>query len=204
MAHRFPARPLPGTEPSLRGLFIDRWGTLLEGPATCFEQSRAQTNFTAGAVDALFRAQLAGWQIYLIGNEDGVAHGRVTEAAWQKHELALLTHLRERGVRIQRNYACFEDPEGRAPHRRPSVFRLPDTGLLFHAAQFDGIDLSHSWVIGDGTAELAAGERAGCRVAGVRNGNALSDREFDVEPRLAASSLAGVLDVLLQSTLVAR
>jgi histidinol phosphatase-like enzyme len=197
-------QPLPGTQPPLRGLFVDRWGTLLEmperEPCARFEDAR----FVPGAIDALFRAGHAGWRTYLIGNEDAVARGRLADATWEAFERALLAHLAGRGVLVARSYACLDHPQGKGAHRRPSVFRLPDTGLLYHAAQVDGVMLSQSWVVGDGSLEAAAASRVGCHTAGVRTGHALRDGAFQIEPELWADDLAGVVRELLACEAYAR
>ncbi len=198
MIHRRAPRytPIPGTEPPVRALFVKRWGTLLELPEAQPCSRLSEAAYTAGAVDALFRASQAGWRIYLIGNEDGVARGWLDDEGWEGFQAELLDHLRGQGVAVARCYACLDHPEGKGRHRRKSVFLLPDTGLFFHAAQEDAVELRGSWVIGDATPELAAGERAGCRVASVRTGQGLRDRDLEVEPELDAANLAEALDLL--------
>jgi D-glycero-D-manno-heptose 1,7-bisphosphate phosphatase len=178
-------------------LFVDRWGTLAELPERGHVRSFDEVCFVPGAVDALFRAQQAGWRIYLIGNEEAVAHGLLPDNAWTSLETHLLEYLSRLGVHVRRNYACLDHPEGRPPHKKPSVFLLPDTGLLYHAAQSDGVELRVSWVVGDSTLELSAGERAGCNVAGVRTGLGVGDRTLEVEPAFMGSSLPQVVDTLL-------
>jgi histidinol-phosphate phosphatase family protein len=192
-----PLPPLPGTEPPLRALFVDRWGTLAELPERGHVKCFTEVRFVPGAIDALFRAQQAGWRIYLIGNEDAVAHGHLPDNAWESLEGELLEHLSGMGVHVHRNYACLDHPDGRPPHKKPSVFLLPDTGLLYHAAQSDGVELRVSWVVGDSTLELSAGERAGCHVAGVRTGLGLRDGTLEVEPAFVGASLERVVDALL-------
>jgi mannose-1-phosphate guanylyltransferase/phosphomannomutase len=191
--------PIPGTVPPPRGLFVDRWGTLLLGrgdhvPAFAPELIARPT------LDALFRVSRDGWLVYLIGNEDAVAHGTSDERAWKTFESALLEHLRAHGVAVHRSYACLEDPErGRGAHKKGSVFRLPDTGIFFHAAQCDGVALRQSFVIGDSTLEIAAGARAGCRTIGVGTGAACLDARLAVDPDIHAESLADALSLFLQS-----
>jgi histidinol phosphatase-like enzyme len=205
-----PLRPLEGTETPTRGLFVDRWGTLLDckmgrgGQAVCLEPDSGPWSFVPRTVDALFRAQQAGWHVYLIGNESGVAHGRVDCEHWLDLERDLLAKLGAQGVRVVRNYACLDHPLGRGPRKRPSVFLLPDTGTFYHALQMDGIVLEQSWVVGDSTVELAAGERAGMRTAGVRTGLSLGDRELAVDPTLVADDLADFIGTLLGSRVGAR
>lgn len=194
-----PASPLPGTEQPLRGLFIDRWGTLLEPPARA-SLHFASTRFVPGALDALFRLAHTPLKLYLIGNEDLVSSGRVPVTEWQSFERELSAHLRQHGVTIARIYACLDDAEhGVAPHDKCSVFRLPDTGIFFHAAQHDGIELRRSFVIGDSSLELTAGVRAGMRTIGVATGTACRDRALNVEPELFVASLAQAVDLFAKS-----
>ncbi len=200
----FPYRPLPGTEAPIRGLFVDRWGTLLASANSEPTLEFAETCFVAGAVDALHRAVLEGWKVYLIGNEDEVALGRASDERWLAFERRLLAELAGGGVRVERNYACLEHPEGAGSHRKPSVFRLPDTGLFYHALQADGIALQQSWVIGDSTLEIAAGSRVGCKTAAVRTGEGMRDAELAIEPDVRLDDLPSVVDLLLQSPAYAR
>ena len=198
-----PLRPLAGTEAPLRGLFIDRWGTLVDSKDACLPCGSTPWSFVPRAVDAIFRAQQAGWLIYLIGNESAVADGLVSDSDWLAEERDLLARLAAQGVRVTRNYACLDHPRGKGLHKRPSVFLLPDTGVFFHALQNEAIVLEQSWVIGDSTLELAAGERAGMRTAGVRSGLGLGDRELIVDPQFIATDLAEFTATLLGARVAA-
>jgi histidinol phosphatase-like enzyme len=190
---RSPYSPLPGSGPPVRGLFIDRWGTLLDLPEQGFLSSFEDARFTPGAIDAMFHAGQAGWNLYLIGNESAIPQGKLPLETWQAFEQALLDELRSHGVAIQRSYACTDHPEGVPPHTKDSVYLLPNTGGLYHAAQVDGINLDQSWVIGDSSLELVAGWRASCRLAGVRTGQGVQDGLFPIDPEIFADDLASVL-----------
>ena len=187
--------PLLGHQP-LRALFVKRWGVLLEPSEPSAELEFAPALFSRGAVDALYRARQAGWRLYLIGNEESVARGSVSDERWAAFEGALLAHLSGRGAGVTRSYACLDHHEGKGAHQRRSVFQLPDTGVFYHASQHDGVALGESWVVGDTTLDLAGGERAGCKVAAVRTGVGLRDRELDVEPALWGERLCEVVDAL--------
>jgi histidinol phosphatase-like enzyme len=197
---RSPYPPLEGTVPAPRALFIDRWGTLLETPPSGFAASPLELRFQDGALDALFRASQAGWVLYLIGNEDAVAFGRLAIEAWHETEKKMLKDLARAGVPIARNYVCLDHPDGAPGRRNDSVYLLPNTGAFYHAMHMDGVDLAKSWVIGDSTLELVAGWRAGCRMAAVRTGLGLSDKAYEVEPELLGRDLPSVLLELLQRT----
>jgi D-glycero-D-manno-heptose 1,7-bisphosphate phosphatase len=199
MLHEFrpPFAPLPGTIPHPRGLFIDRWGTLLEAPPRGHAREPDEVRFFPGVLSALFRATRAGWRIYLLGNEDAVAQGELSLEAWQAVEAKILGTLAAGGVVVSRQYACIDHPSGVAGRQGDSVYLLPNTGAFYHASHEDGVELGKSWVIGDSTLELVAGWRAGVRVAAVRTGLALGDRTFGVDPEMWAANLAEALEALL-------
>lgn len=191
-------QPIPGTEPSPRALFVDRWGTLLERPEAGWCRTFREVTFVEGALDALFRACRNGWRIYLLGNEEQVAFGRQNDSDWNELEAGVLAALRGHGVAVTRNYVSVDHPEGVEGHQMDSVYHLPNTGAFYHAAHVDGVDLGRSWVVGDSTLELVAGWRAGVRQAAVRTGEALSDGRFEVTPELISDSLADVVTQLLR------
>jgi D-glycero-D-manno-heptose 1,7-bisphosphate phosphatase len=191
--------PIPGTEPPRRGLFVDRWGTLLRVGGGEPGQDFRRVEFLPGALRALTAAARQGWYVYLIGNEEAVAMGRVSDADWNTFQAQLEQYLRQQAVEIRRFYACLDLPEGVPPHRKKSVFQLPETGVFYHAAQEDGIDLAQSWVVGDSTLELVAGARAGLRTAAVRTGQALADQAFTLELALDSAELGQALAEILAS-----
>lgn len=185
--------PLPGTGVPRRGLFVGRSSALLQLPDRGRLPDFTPALFTPGAVDALFRIQQLQWSVYLVGNEEAVAHGRASDEQWEAFEKALLAHLAGQGIRVARNYACLDSLAGKGRHKRDSVFEFPNTGVFYHAAQEDGIRLGESWLISDDVNELAAGWRAGTRVASVRiTGNACAG-ELTVEPQLCSSTLTHLL-----------
>jgi histidinol phosphatase-like enzyme len=192
----------------VRGIFVSRDGGLVLADAG---KQRPKSDSTCGieccarALRLLFRAGQRGWNLYLIGNEEGVAKGRLADTAWEEYEARLRAQLAGEGIALVRHYACLDHPKGKGKHRRDSVFRFPNTGALFHAAQEDGIELRESWLLSSDVDELAAGWRAGCRTgrvgkhstAGSQGAEASSDLE--VEADLVAEDLASGLAELLAS-----
>ena len=191
-----PIAPLPGSGRSPRGLFVGRSGILLPDSGQLAGASLTKPVCSPEALRLLFRAGQRGWKLYLIGNVEGVARGRVTDGAWERFEADLLATLHGEGIQLVRHYACLDHPKGKGRHRRDSVFRFPNTGALFHAAQEDGIELRESWVLGGDVDELAAGWRAGCRTARVGGVRARGE-DLEVEADLVSTDLARALAELL-------
>ena len=192
-----PYAPLEGTRQAPRALFIGRWGTLLEFPEGGVARTAADVRFFPGALESLFRANRAGWYLYLIGNEDAVTSGEVSLEAWREIESGLLGQLSSAGIPVRQNYASVNSPDGLDEHRLDSVYLLPNTGAFYHAAHNDGVDLEKSWVVGDNTLELVAGWRAGCRQVGVRTGQGLKDGAYNVDPEFTGENIAEALQELL-------
>ena len=194
-----PYTPIHGTRPAPQGMFVKTWGTLLCLPSHGHARGAQDVRFTPGALDALFHASEAGWNVYLVGNEPAVARGAVSEAAWTEIQAAIRSGLSGAGVRLARSYVCTTDPAGRGRHQGESVYQLPNTGAFFNATHADGVELRRSWCIGDSTVELVAAWRAGVRLAGVKTGLALRDRTYEVEPECVETNLARVIGILLET-----
>ena len=190
-------RALPGTTSAPCGLFIDRWGTLLELDEKGFAETPEEVKFIPGALDALFRAHRAGWMVYLIGNEDAVPFGALSKDKWDLVEEHISGVLQAAGIQVMRSYLCISRLDGVGEFQADSVYQLPNTGAFYHALHTDGIDLQRSWVVGDSTTELVAGWRSGMRMAAVRTGEGLSDRIYDVSPEIVADDLHSVIQILL-------
>lgn len=199
-----PRRALSIVDRRTRGLFLDRWGTLLVTPARGYAERPDELVFVDGALDALFRAQQAGFSVYLFGNEDAVAQGLLSDEAWKEVQGALHQRLAAHGLDLKRDYSCVDHPQGRGAHQQDSVYLLPNTGAFHHAVHFDNLALEHSWVIGDSTVELAAGWRAGAHVAAVKTGRGLADRTFEVDPPVVGRDLTAVLNELVRAATTLR
>jgi histidinol phosphatase-like enzyme len=153
----------------------------------------ADVSFLPGATDALFHAGQQGWQIYLFGNEDQVPDGRQSLEDWLAIDAGILEHLRSHGVQITRSYAATERPDGVPPYDKESVYALPNTGVMHHARQEDGIDLDESWVVANDVLSLVAGWRAGCHTAGVATPRIMQAGNLSVEPELIGLDLGHTL-----------
>lgn len=191
--------------PPPRGVFVDVLGTIVQpacdqGNFPSFDDAK----FYDGVLDALFRVTQAGWNLYLIGNIESVAFGRQSHDDWKIFQAELHAHLRGLGIKMRRDYTCVDHPEGVKGRDRDSVYQLPGTGAMHHAAQADEISLPLCWVVGDSTVELVAGWRAGCRVAAVNTGVASSDRTFHVDPEITTESAVGALRAIAQDMTMLR
>ena len=80
------------------------------------------------------------------------------------------TLLGAEGAYLDAIYYCPHHPhkgyEGEVPELKIDCdCRKPKPGMLLKAAEDFNIDLSQSWMIGDGENDIKAGKAAGCRTA---------------------------------------
>lgn len=190
--------------PPPRGVFVDVLGTLVQPAENGHFPTIEDATFYEGTLDALFRVTQAGWNLYLVGNISSVAFGEQSVEDWKEFQTGLHGLLKSQGIRVTRDYTCVDHPEGVKGRDRDSVYLLPGTGAMHHAAQEDGVSLPLCWVVGDSTVELVAGWRAGCRVAAVQTGEALRDRTFHVDPELETATAGGALRVIARDMTMLR
>jgi len=72
--------------------------------------------------------------------------------------------LADQGAMLDAIYYCPFHPEGTVEkYRRDSDLRKPGPGMLIKASEQLNIDLKNSWMVGDSSRDIAAGQAAGCR-----------------------------------------
>jgi histidinol-phosphate phosphatase family protein len=154
-----------------RAVFIDKDGTLIENVP--FNVNPDKIRLMPGAAKALSRLAMAGYELYVISNQPGVAMGKFTADDLQGVERRIRELLGEGIGRIRKFYWCVHAAD------QGCVCRKPKPGMFFQAAAEQGIDLKSSWMIGDILHDVEAGHRAGCRSILVENGN---ETEWELSP----------------------
>ena len=156
-----------------KAIFVDRDGTLnrmvydedhgiMDSP-----RRAAQVELMPGAGRFLKKARDLGYMIVVATNQPAVAKKTLSLKHLDEVNGRLAALLKKDGGRWDAFYCCPHHPgpvSGR-PNRfvRKCRCRKPAPGLLLDAAKNLGIDLSESWMIGDGLNDIQAGRNAGCR-----------------------------------------
>jgi histidinol-phosphate phosphatase family protein len=145
-----------------RAVFFDKDGTLIEDVP--YNVDPDQIRLEPGAADALRQLNAAGYRLFVISNQSGVARGYFPEEALVKVEGRLRELLADAGVRLAGFYYCPHHPAGSLPaYAVACSCRKPAPGLLLRAAVEHDIDLPRSWFVGDILNDVEAGRSAGCR-----------------------------------------
>ena len=106
----------------------------------------------------------------MVTNQPVIARGEVTTAELDTIHRKMETLLGAEGAYLDAVYYCPHHPDRGFAGEIPALkidcdCRKPKPGLLLRAARDYHIDLSRSYMIGDGDNDMAAGRAAGCTVA---------------------------------------
>jgi D-glycero-D-manno-heptose 1,7-bisphosphate phosphatase len=170
-------------------VFLDRDGTLNAAivrdgkpyPPTTV----AEFALLPGVAEGCARLKSAGFVLVVATNQPDVGRGTQSRANVE----AIHTKMREL-LPIDRVEVSY-DPGGESP---PSVLRKPAPGLLLRAARDLGLDLAHSWMIGDRWRDVDCGRSAGCRTVFIDCGYA---EELRAPPDFTARNFADAVDIIL-------
>ena len=136
-----------------RAVFLDRDGVLNEEK----QYLHRVEDFTLlpGVPAALSRLAAGGFQFFIITNQSGIGRGYFTREDVDKLHAHLRAELSRERISIRRIYVAPEAPD------QPSQGRKPSPQFLFDARDEFGVDLAHSFMIGDKLIDLECGWNAG-------------------------------------------
>jgi D,D-heptose 1,7-bisphosphate phosphatase len=124
----------------------------------------AQFRLLPGVGEAIKIIQGKGYKAVLVSNQPGMAKGFMSQETFEEIGQKMRAELATAGVNLDGEYYCLHHPEaGVERFRMDCECRKPKPGLLLQAARDMDIDLSQSWMIGDGLTDVQAGKQAGCR-----------------------------------------
>ncbi|MBN1436919.1 MAG: HAD-IIIA family hydrolase [Sedimentisphaerales bacterium] len=147
---------------STPAVFIDRDGTLIEHFDYLTDPD--QVRLLPNAAKALRQLRQRGFALVMVTNQSAVARGMITEETLLRIHDRLKSLLSEQGAYLDQIYYCPFHPDGAVEqYRKESDQRKPAPGMLLTAADEMDLDLTNSWMVGDDSRDIGAGQAAGCR-----------------------------------------
>lgn len=149
-----------------KAIFLDRDGTI--NKANGFVTKPEQFELIPGAAEAIKKINKSGYLAIVVTNQPVIARGDCTFEELQEIHNKMETELGKEGAFIDGIYFCphhtdkgFEGE--RLEYKCNCDCRKPKPGLLLKAAEDFNIDISQSYMIGDGKNDIEAGKAAGCK-----------------------------------------
>lgn len=153
-----------------KAVFIDKDGTLIVDVP--FNVNPDLIRLQDNIIEGLISIKELGYELIVISNQSGVAHGHFEESDLRKVEEKLQELLGKHNLSLDAFYYCPHHPEGTVKaYSVDCPSRKPNPGMILKAAKDREIDLTRSWMIGDILHDIEAGNRAGCRTILIDNGN---------------------------------
>jgi len=153
-----------------KAVFIDRDGTvnemvyhhehgIIDSPFVV-----EQFKLLPGVGEAIKIFRKMGYKLILISNQPGIAKGHMSEDMFGNIGRKMKTELAKDNTFLDAEYYCQHHPEAKIETLKIHCeCRKPKPGLLFQAAKEMDLDLSQSWMVGDGLSDIQAGKGAGVK-----------------------------------------
>jgi len=163
-----------------RALFLDRDGVLNVDHGHV--GSRARFEWMPGALNTIRHATQAGWHVFVVTNQSGVARGYYDEEAVRDLLAWMADEARRAGGTIDDSRYCpFHEEASVEAYRRAHHWRKPEPGMLLDLIRAWELDPARCVMIGDQPTDMEAAAAAGIAGHLFPGGNLL---EF-VRPLLA-------------------
>lgn len=151
-----------------KAIFLDRDGTL--NKYVGFLRNIDQFELIPGTEEAIRKINESGYLAIVVTNQPVIARGEVSLEELEEIHNKLETLLGLKGAYVDAIYYCPHHPHKGYKGERPEYkieceCRKPKPGMLLKAAEDFNIDLSRSWIVGDGKNDILAGIAAGCQTA---------------------------------------
>ncbi len=134
-------------------IFLDRDGTLNFDPG--YISSLDQFEFYDFSIPALKLLSDHGNRFCMVTNQSGVSRGLIVESDLNKIHDYIRNQFAENDIRLLDIYFCPDHPDNATDRRKPGI------GMFIEAAEEHAIDLRESIMIGDGIADISAGNELG-------------------------------------------
>jgi D-glycero-D-manno-heptose 1,7-bisphosphate phosphatase len=172
-----------------RAVFLDRDGTINRD--THFPHRKEELEFEKNALDGLKIIADLPLEIIVVANQAGIALGYFSRQQMSDFNATLRSRIEAAGARIDAFYYC---PHLEPKHLKPGQILCecskPAPGMLIEAAREFDIDCGRSFLIGDKSSDIAAGNAVGCITILVRTGKAGQEESaLNVQPSHVAVDL---------------
>jgi D-glycero-D-manno-heptose 1,7-bisphosphate phosphatase len=162
-----------------KAIFLDRDGTI--NKYVGFLRDIEQFELISGVGEGIKAINHSGYLAIVVTNQPVIARGEITVGELEQIHNKMDTLLGQKEAFLDAIYYCPHHPhrgyEGEVTELKIDCgCRKPKPGMLLKAAKDFNIDLSSSWMVGDGECDIYAGKAAGCRTVLIGRGDYGQDK----------------------------
>ena len=159
-----------------------------------------QFRLMPGAAEAIRSFNSLGLKVIVVSNQPAIAKGKMSEELFNQVCLKMKTLLKKKGAHVDAEYYCLHHPQAKlAEYKTDCDCRKPKPGLIMRAAKDFDLDLSKSYMIGDGLTDIKAGRAVGCRsilIGQIKCDMCRLMEEMEVKPNLITPTLLDAYKVI--------
>lgn len=186
-----------------RAIFLDRDGVLNQlafNPRNGeYESPHALEDLEVFESDIVRLKALADrFQFFIVSNQPSFAKGKTSMEATQSIAAKVSSVFKQLDLKLVEAFYCYHHPEAIVPElRQDCECRKPGSLFLRQAADWHGIELKRSWMIGDQDTDIQCGDSVGCRTVLIENPRSQPKRKGR-EATLKAANLTQAISLILQ------
>src|SRR5258708_3509777 len=140
-------------------VFLDRDGTRIHDAG--FLSRPSEVKLFPGSAEALRLLRGAGYRLFVVSNQSGVARGYFQEGSVKIANRRTQSLLKAKGARIDHFFYCPHYPQGKVKSLAIVCdCRKPNPGMIKKAARLYPLDLKRSYVVGDKIDDLMLARKA--------------------------------------------
>lgn len=147
----------------MKAVFLDRDG-VINADRDDYVKNTSELNIYPFAPAAVRALNDAGWPVFVVSNQQGVAKGIISETDLLEMERNIRRRIEDAGGRIEAFYYCRHLASDNCDCRKPQP------GLILRAVREHHIDTRQSVMVGDSERDVVAGKAVGCRTILVLTG----------------------------------
>ena len=173
---------------AINTIFLDRDGVI--NKEINYLHKIEDFEFIDGVFEACLFFQSLRYKIVIVSNQSGIYRGYFSEDDYQKITQWMLREFESKGINILDVIHCPHGPNSKCSCRKPKP------GMFFTAQKKYGIDMNHSWMIGDKETDIESANLAGINnTVLVRSGHKID--EMNSNSKFIIDSIEQSQDIIL-------
>ena len=172
----------------IKTIFLDRDGVINKDVNYAYKI--IDFEFNDGIFDVCIYLQNLGYKIIIVTNQSGIGRGLYSEKDYLKINQWMLNEFSLKSISILDTFYCPHKPNSSCDCRKPKP------GMFFTAQKKYGIDMNHSWMIGDKETDIESANLAGINnTVLVRSGHKID--EMNSNSKFIIDSIEQSQDIIL-------